>query len=91
MFDRDSLLNDLRNGVIEVHFTKVDGSQRAMRCTLKKNLLPVSYQQDVQEQNEETGFHQRNPEVIACWSTGDNGWRSFRVDSVIWAQAVDVH
>lgn len=91
MFDRDNLLKDLRNGVIEISFTKVDGSSRVMRCTLSKKLLPESYQADVQEQNEEKQFHQVNANVISCWSLDDGGWRSFRIDAVTWVQAVDVY
>ena len=34
-YSRDTLLKDLREHVIEVHFTKVNGEQRIMRCTLQ--------------------------------------------------------
>jgi len=41
--NRDEILKDLRNYVIEVHFDKVNGDHRVMRCTLRPDLLPPSY------------------------------------------------
>jgi hypothetical protein len=91
MYERDKLLNDLRAGVIEVHFTKVDGENRLMRCTLKPTLLPELYRTDPAQQNEERTFHNQNPGVISAWDIQANGWRSFRIDSVYYAQALDAY
>ena len=41
--NRDEILKDLRSYVIEVHFDKVNGDPRVMRCTLRPDLLPPSY------------------------------------------------
>lgn len=89
MYERDRLLKDLRENVIEVHFTKVNGDTRVMRCTLMKHLLPESYQKDLSEQAEENNFHNQNPNVIAAWDIQSGGWRSFRIDSVGYVQVVD--
>ena len=86
MFERDTILNDLRQYVIEVTFTKVNGEQRNMRCTLRPDLLPPGYAQDI---TEEKTFHQTNPDVIAAWDVQKGGWRSFRVDSVGYLQNVN--
>lgn len=85
-FDRDTLLNDLRDYVIEVTFTKVDGSNRVMRCTLKPDHLPPNY---LKESSEEKNFHKQNPDVIAAWDVQKGGWRSFRIDSVQYVQIID--
>lgn len=86
MFQRDTILNDLREYVIEVTFTKVNGEQRIMRCTLRPDLLPPKYAEEI---TEEKTFHQTNPEVIAAWDVQAHGWRSFRVDSVSYLQNVN--
>ena len=65
VLDRDTILKDLRNYVIEVTFTKVDGSTRAMRCTLDPKHLPPQYLSEGKK--EELEFHQKNPDVIACF------------------------
>jgi len=86
MFDRDTILKDLREYVIEVTFTKVNGEGRVMRCTLRPDLLPPGYSQDI---TEEKKFHNENPNVIAAWDVQKGGWRSFRVDSVSYLQNVN--
>ena len=86
MVDRDTILKDLREYVIEVTFTKVNGENRVMRCTLRPDLLPENY---INEAAEEKAFHQVNPDVIAAWDVVKGGWRSFRVDSVSYVQNVN--
>jgi len=87
MYQRDTLLKDLRSQVLEVHFTKANGETRMMRCTLQKHMLPESYQRSLEEQTQEKTFHKENLDVIAVWDLGENGWRSFRIDSVFYCEA----
>lgn len=87
-YDRDTILKDLRRNVIEVHFIKENGEQRVMKCTLQKHMLPERYA--MEDEKEERDFHVKNPQVVAAWSINDGGWRSFRVESVYYVQAVDV-
>lgn len=87
--NRDEILKDLRNYVIEVHFDKVNGEHRVMRCTLRPDLLPPSYNNDINEQTQEKEFHQTNPDVIAAWDVQKGGWRSFRIDNVKYVQNVN--
>lgn len=89
MYQRDTILKDLRENVLEVTFTKVNGEQRVMRCTLRNDLLPKTFVENVDEQKEEKEFHQNNPDTIACWDVQKGGWRSFRVDSVGYLQIID--
>ena len=91
MYNRDDILRDLRDNVIEVTFTKVDGTDRVMRCTLKPTILPESFRQNLDEQKQEKEFHQTNPDVIAAWDVQKGGWRSFRVDSVQYLQIIDAY
>jgi hypothetical protein len=83
-FERDALLRDLREGVIEVLFTKVDDTDRVMKCTLMPQLLPETYKVKADE-----SFHERNPNVLAVWDVENNGWRSFRIEQVRYVQALD--
>lgn len=84
VLDRSALLDDLKRGVVEVHFTKVNGDQRVMRCTLMPQLLPPNH--DIKEEQD---FHSKNLDVVAVWDTQKGGWRSFRLDSVGYAQLLD--
>ena len=89
MYNRDTILKDLRENVVEVSFNKINGEQRLMRCTLMPGHLPKSYNENIQEQSEEKEFHQQNPNVIAAWDVQKGGWRSFRIDSVEYLQVID--
>lgn len=89
MYQRDTVLRDLRQQVMEVHFIKTNGEQRSMRCTLQRHLLPEMYRTNQEEQREERDFHQKNPDVITAWDVEENGWRSFRINSVFYTQAVN--
>lgn len=88
-YKRDAVLEDLRNNIVEVTFTKVNGERRAMRCTLMMNYLPESYQKNAGEQQLEKDFHQSNSDTIAVWDLQNGGWRSFRIDSVEYVQILD--
>jgi hypothetical protein len=86
-YNRDTLLNDLRTNVVEVTFTKAKTNEiRVMRCTLMPQYLPKTY---VEESDQESEFHKKNENVIACWDVQKGGWRSFRIDSVTWCQNIE--
>lgn len=89
MYNRDTILSDLRQHVVEVTFKKVDGTPRVMRCTLAPRHLPPTFNESVEEQTQEKEFHQKNENVIAAWDVQKGGWRSFRVDSVEYLQVID--
>jgi len=85
-YKRENIINDLKNHVMEITFTKVNGENRIMRCTLDQRIIPqpVDYNH-LEEQHQ----RQENLNVVACWDVEANGWRSFRVDSVKYVQEID--
>ena len=74
----ETLRNMLKREVLAVTFTKKDGSERTMKCTLKEDLLPI--QEDI-----ENAVQKKKPstESIAVWDLEKEAWRSFRFDSII--------
>ena len=88
-YDRDTLLKDITENVCEVFFTKVNGEKRALRCTLRNDILPESYRNS--EEPKVKDFHRTNPDVLAVWDLQNSGWRSFRIDSVEYVQVVDTY
>jgi len=73
--NKEEIVEQLKNNVCEVTFTKVNGEQRTMPCTLREDMLPVV--ENVTESKKKP-----NDNVVSVWVTDANGWRSFRVDSV---------
>jgi len=76
---RKEMIDALKEGIAEVTFTKKDGTERVMKATLQSELLPRKPIIDT------TNVAKRkvNEDVIAVFDTDANGFRSFRIDSVI--------
>ena len=70
----DTLVKNLKQNVVKVNFTKVNGEERTMNCTLHESVLPVS----TMSQKE----RKENQEVLAVWDVDKSAWRSFRLDSI---------
>jgi WYL_2, Sm-like SH3 beta-barrel fold len=75
MFSYNELHNALKNNVVTVTFTKVDGSTRNMRCTLQEKYLPEQFRG-------KGSLITEGANVIRVFDLDVNQWRSFRVDSV---------
>jgi len=76
--DRTSLLADLHTNVVTVTFTKKDGSERVMRCTLQEEFLPAQDVKDIKEGK----VRNKTEEVVSVWDLEKEAWRSFRLDSI---------
>lgn len=75
-FNREQLVEMLKQGVIRVTFEKVDGTTRVMDCTLQSEYLPEDFRNKAPMLTEERG------NTLAVWDTGVSQWRSFRIASV---------
>ena len=72
----NGLYEILRNNVANVKFTKVDGTERVMRCTLKDDLLPEEYRGKGTVLTEVTN-------ALRVYDLDNSGWRSIRAESVL--------
>lgn len=55
---------------ILVTFTKLNGQNRDMKCTLIENLIPFEPEQN-------------NSNAVTVWDCTDKSWKTIRLDSVI--------
>ena len=73
--NREEMVEELKESLMQITFTKLDGTTRVMKCTLHKSLTQFI--------NEATKAKlPTNEEVIPVWDIENNSWRSFRVASV---------
>lgn len=77
---REDLIDILRDHVVTVTFTKRDGTERKMNCTLRSDMIPEATKSEPLSQEK---IRQLNEEVVPVWDCDKEGWRSFRVDSII--------
>lgn len=76
MEDKKKLLIDsLRTNTAEIVFTKKDGTERKMLCTLQEWVIPEEHAP------KGTGAN-KTSDVISVYDVENKGWRSFRFDSL---------
>lgn len=71
---RAILVEGLKRNVMRVTFTKVNGDERVMRCTLHDSVLPEQPISGIKKKE--------NQDVLSVWDLDNSGWRSFRLDSI---------
>ena len=67
----------LSESIVEILFVKRDGSERLLKGTLIPSYLPE------QVQTKEDVNTIGNENLLSVWDTENDGWRSFRIDSII--------
>lgn len=68
----------LVNEVKTIIFTKINGEEREMECTLISSYLPeIKKEPELLLENKK-----ENDNLIVVWSIKDNGWRSIKLDSI---------
>lgn len=73
---REALTNFLLTEVVTVNFTKTNGEERVMRCTLNPAYINDKYEKKTERTKKQ------NEEVMSVWDFDKQEWRSFRIDSV---------
>ena len=74
----------LSESVVKVTFTKKDGSERVMNCTLSENLIPKAPIHATNTNNpiDFPKTRKISTEVQAVFDIEAQSWRSFRWDSI---------
>jgi hypothetical protein len=75
--EKSKVLELLHNETVDLEFIKKDGSVRVMTATLRADKLPT--QIDLEEAVQKKA---QNPDVMAVFDLINQGWRSFRWDSL---------
>lgn len=72
---KEWLISALSSGPVQVLFSKKNGEERLMNCTLQESVVPV-YEKKTDK------IKQKNEEVLSVWDLDKSEWRSFRLDSI---------
>ncbi len=84
MMNQTDLASLLKENVVEVTFTKADGEQRVMPCTLKESLLPTA-----PVSTETKPKENKDPNLFKVFCTDKQQWRSFRFERLISYKVVE--
>lgn len=71
----DELKTALRAGPVLVTFTKADGTERTMRCTLQEGVV-------VPHEKKTERVKEVNENIVPVWDLEKSAWRSFKFDSI---------
>jgi hypothetical protein len=82
MWTKQSVAELARENVIRVTFTKSDGTERIMVCSLMDQYLPP-----IMEDAEV--ITKDNPNVLAVMDLQARSWRSFRINSIIKVETME--
>ena len=77
---RNNWLRDALKEDLSVTFTKVDGTERTMPCTLREGIIPAKPVDIGSKSNEK---RLANMNVLSVWCLDKQEWRSFRINNVI--------
>ena len=72
IMNREILIKNLQKQAMRITFTKVNGDERGMDCSLQEHILPPTNPDNRKE----------NEEVLPVFDINKGEWRSFRLDSV---------
>jgi hypothetical protein len=78
MMNKYELKQQLQGNVATVVFTKADGTERTMKCTLLAEYLPAPEGPVLLTES----TRQENDQVLSVWDIENGGWRSFRLESI---------
>jgi|TARA_R110002124_G_scaffold166892_3_gene334268 hypothetical protein len=78
---KEEILSRLKEGISLVSFLKRNGELRTMQCTLDTTLMPPHEQ--VVATKSFLNSSTNGVVAIPVWDIEHDGWRSFRIDSII--------
>lgn len=84
MYERDTILDDLKNWVVE--FTLKNNV--VFRATLKDEHLPENVKT---QKHLEENYHIENPNMISCFGIVQKRWVAFDVNDVLYVQLIDAY
>ena len=82
VWTKQSVSELARDNIIRVTFTKSDGTERVMVCSLMEQFLPPMME------DSET-MTKDNPNILAVMDLVARSWRSFRINSIIHVEKVE--
>jgi len=74
---RDEIIAMLQAGDVTIDYTKLDGNNRLLECTLQESVIPV-----VQSDKDPNAQRKVNPNNIVVWDNVAGAWRTVILDRI---------
>ncbi len=81
---RDECVKMLRDHICVVTFTKRDGTERVMRCTLKSDHLPENSSTESSQEvlTQHKPVRKISTNMVSVWDMDKNAWRGFLLETI---------
>lgn len=79
---RKWVVEHLKFGMVTVTFTKKDGAERVMECTLNHGIIPPMPEPKVLAEGETLKVKKENLNIVSVYDVAAQGWRSFTLRNV---------
>lgn len=76
MITKPELIKLLNKKVLKIAFTKKDGTERLMKCTLLEDIVP-KYEKKTER------VKKINENILSVWDVEKDEFRSFKLDSLL--------
>ena len=83
---KEKLLEELRENVVEVTFTKANGEERTLICTHRPDLLPDITEKNFDKEKKEAKKVKTPGHQIRVYDLEAGQWKSFIFDNLITTQ-----
>lgn len=88
MYDRNKILQDLRENVMAVYINSPSNQRVELNLTMMPSLLPDKYLSEGKEL--EYKFHEDNPNLICAFNVTTKSWNfPISINSIIMVQSLD--
>lgn len=77
MISKTNIHRLLEEGIVNVKFTKKDGSERVMKCTLMDSIIKPY------ERKTEDRVKAQKENILSVWDLEKDAWRSINFDTII--------
>jgi hypothetical protein len=84
------LINGGDEEMVRRHFMGEDEVRRfPISILVDTGSYMLAINENIQEQETEKKYHAENKDTLAVWDLQNGGWRSFKIESVDYAQILD--
>jgi hypothetical protein len=79
------IIKHLTEGICQVDFTKIDGTNRKLYCTLVSGIIPSKYKESI----EKTLTQTNDSDIVPVWDITEGKWKSFRISKINFFRSPD--
>lgn len=82
-YTQEELVKTLENSILDITFIKVNGDHRFMKCTRDGTYIPKDEYPKNSDGDDSKPKREYPDDIVIVYDLENEGWRSFRFDSIV--------